>query len=153
MVSIVGSGQYTVSAQGLVAIVAASAIDVHVALGYVVKNAGTGHDITEGGIAGTVAARAVLGRGEVVIDRVGIALARTCFLVYERLDACHDWCSKGRSACTRPCAGSTCTGSATICSIGVTKNIVVAPDAVPGEERDVWNVPHAVARIAEDRLP
>ena len=88
-----------------VAIVCARAIYVDVALGHVIKNAGASHPIPEGRIAGSAAARAILGSGQLVIDWIRITLTRTHLLIDQGLNASQDRCGEGRPPGAGPRAG------------------------------------------------
>ena len=99
----VGGGEHANGAAPQVAI-GADAVHVYVALSYVIKNAGTGNCVSVARVAGSVAARTVLGGRELIVDGIGITLARSSLLIHKRLDAGHDGGGKGSSTRARPAA-------------------------------------------------
>ena len=137
----------------VVAIAGARAVDVHVALRHVVKNAIAGHAIAVRRIAGRVAARAVLRGGKLVINWVRITLARTHLLVHDGLDASHDGRRERCPAGSRPTAGIAGARGTAVQRVRPAKHVVVTPKAVRSEERNVGSVTHAVIWIANESLP
>src|SRR6266446_4505513 len=104
-------------------------------------------------VAGAVAARAVLGSSELVIDGGGIALRPTGLLIDECLDASHDGRRERGAASAGPGAWIGAAGSSTMCCIRPAEHIEVTPQAICSKKRDVRSVAHAVVGIAEDALP
>src|SRR4029077_11684867 len=104
-------------------------------------------------VAGAASARTVLGSRELIINGSGIALRPGGLLIDQRLDSGHDRRRKRRATRARPRARVAAAGRSAIRRIGPAKYIVVTPQAIRGEQRDVWSVAHAVVRIAENRLP
>ncbi len=130
----------------------AGAIHVHVAQRHVIEDARTAGAISEGRIAGAVAARSILAGRQAVIDRIGIALAVSGFLVHQGLDASHDRRGERRAPRSQPvirCAGT----GAPICRVSIAERIIVSPNSVGGKERHIGNIAHTVAGISDQRLP
>jgi hypothetical protein len=145
-----GSRKHAFFARRQVAIAGARAVHVHVALGHVIENARACRAVVICGVAGGGAGRAIFASGYRVIDGIRIALEAPSTLVDQRLDAGHDRRRERCSTRAGPTAGSACTGSSAIAYIRPANYVVVAPDAIRGEQRDVRNVAHAVVRNADD---
>ncbi len=140
-------------ARRVVTIVGARTVDVHVALRHVIKNAAASHTIAVRRIAGCAAARAVLRGCQLVINWVRITLTRSHLLVHDGLDTSHDGRREGRSTGARPPAGITAACSSAVQRVRPAKHVVVTPEAVRSEERNVGSVTHAVIWIANESLP
>ena len=80
-------------------------IDVYVTECHIIEDARTTGGISQGRVAGTVSAPAVLAGCQTVIDQIRIALAFSGFLVHQGLDARHDWRSERGAAAARPGIG------------------------------------------------
>src|SRR5216684_21555 len=99
----IGGGEHTDGAAPQVAI-GANAVHVHVALSYIIENTGTRNRVSVARVARSVAARTVLGSRELIVNGVGITLARSSLLIHKGLDAGHDGGGKGSSTRAGPAA-------------------------------------------------
>lgn len=126
------------------------AIDVVVSKGHIVE-----HTLRAGLVAESRIARAARISRELrqrVVHIVRISLVRLGGFIDQSLDARHDRRSERGSAGTGPggrsagARGSAETGS----RVRIAENVVMAPKAVAGEQRDIGNVAHAIVGIAED---
>src|SRR5262249_39791830 len=124
-----------------------------VAVGDVIKNAAGCGGRSARGIASAAAAGTVFRGSELVINRGGIALRRAGLLVNQGLNGGGGWRRERSAACAGPSAGIGTARGASIGSVRPAENVVVAPEAVGSEERNVRRVAHAIGRIAEDGLP
>ena len=131
----------------------AGAIHIHVAQRDVIENTSAGNARAVGRIAGTVSARSVFRGCELVVSGIGIALARADPLVHQRLNAGHDGRRERRASRTGPVAWRPAARRSAISGIRPAENVVVAPEAVSGKERNVRSVPYAVLGVAQDGLP
>src|SRR6202035_704480 len=124
----------------------------HVAGGHVVEDAGTGDRVAVAGIAGAAAAGAILGAGELIQDRIGIALGRAGILVDQRLDAGPDRRAERRAAPAGAPAGGGAVArdsGPVVGGIGEADGVGVVPGTERREHRDGGQVAHVVGRIAE----
>src|SRR5437773_8798111 len=104
-------------------------------------------------IAGIVSGGTIFCRSQLIVSGRRIALRAAGFLVDESLDARHDGRGKRRAARTAPGAWICAAGRAAVLCIRPAENVVMAPESVSSEKRNVGSVPHAVVRIAENPLP
>jgi hypothetical protein len=132
-VGIIRSGKHALYSRREVAVDGTGTIDVHVALGHIVKCTGGGRPISIARIARTVTARAILGGSKLVEYGVGISLARAHLLIDERLDSGHDGRGEGCSSRTGPRAGIASAGSTPVHSIGPAENIIMTPETIRSE--------------------
>lgn len=136
-----------------VAIVGTCAVHIHVALCDVIENAGASDGVSIGRIARAVAAGTVFARGEFVIDRIGISLPSARTLINESLDTRENRRGERSSTRTGPAARVATADGSAITEVRKAKNIVVTPNAVGREERNVGKVAHAIVRVAHHGLP
>ena len=153
MESIVVGREHAYCAIAEITISATNAIDVNIAESYVIENAAASCSGAIGRIARAAAASPVLKVSELVVDRIGIALRCAHFLVDQRLNAGHDRRRKRGAPGPGPVARISCAGGSTIGGVRPAKDVIVAPQTVGSEERDIGSIAHAVTRVAEHRLP
>src|ERR1700733_11081711 len=126
------------------------AIDVVVSKGHIVEHALWAGLVAESRIAR--AARISRELRQRVVHIVRISLVRLGGFIDQSLDARHDRRSERGSAGTGPggrsagARGPAETGS----RIRIAEDIVMTPEAVAGEQRDIGNIAHAVVGIPED---
>src|ERR1019366_2475102 len=133
---------------------AKSAINVNIALGYVVKHARGCQASTRrlvDGVAATGLGGGELTLGDGIVRRVRIAhLGQTPIFIHQGLDGGHRRRSDRGSAKTAPGTRRTGAGSSAVAGVGPADGDVVPPEAVRGKERNVRNIAHSVGRVAED---
>src|ERR1700756_370382 len=74
-------------------------------------------------------------------------------MVNECLNTRHDGRGERSSTRTRPRTRIGAAGRAPLRCVRPAENVVMAPETIGGEERNVWSVAQTVVRIAEYRLP
>ena len=131
----------------------ARAIDIHVAERDVMKDARWIDGVAQTRVAGRIAAGSVLCRSERIVSWIRVSLAAPGTLIDERLDSRHYRRGNRRSTVSGPGIRSTRARDAPIIWIRITDYVVVSPQSVRGEQRDVGNVSHSIGGIANNRLP